>query len=49
MSSIIGDRPLLVGGGDSLCKFQMMDGTYEESDVSFKIFYLSPKVNDFFL
>jgi hypothetical protein len=35
MSSIIGDRPLLVGGGDSLCKFQMMDGTYEESDVSF--------------
>ena len=48
MSSIIGDRPLLVGGGDSLCKFQMMDGTYEESDVSFKIFYLSPKVNDFF-
>ena len=41
MSSIIGDRPLLVGGGDSLCKFQMMDGTYEESDVSFKIFYLT--------
>ena len=38
MSSIIGDRPLLVGGGDSLCKFQMVDGTYEESDVSFKIF-----------
>ena len=48
MSSIIGDRPLLVGGGNSLCKFQMMDGTYEDSDVSFKIFSLSTKKYSFF-
>ena len=48
MSSIIGDRPLLVGGGDSLCKFQMMDGTYEESDVSFKILFFT-KEYTFFL
>ena len=33
MSSVIGDRPLLVGGGGSLCNFQMKDGTYEESNV----------------
>ena len=47
MSSIIGDRPLLVGGGDSLCKFQMMDGTYEESDVSFKILFFTKEYTFF--
>ena len=33
MSDVIGDRPLLVGGGGGLCNFQKKDGTYEESNV----------------
>ena len=34
MASIIGDRPLLVGGSGGLCKFQLKDGSYANSDVS---------------
>ena len=36
MSSIIGERPLLIGGGNKLCNLQKSDGTSEESDVSDK-------------